>query len=81
MDFKYSGELGGVMADGYFSCIWVKIISTPQYTDCSELGKTSEGKAAVWCSKRRAAADGVRGPGAHQWENIYHCWNNSAQTI
>lgn len=47
MDFKYSGELGGVMADGYFSCIWVKIISTPQYTDCSELVKTSEGKAAV----------------------------------
>lgn len=31
MDFKHSGELGGVMADGYFSCTWVKIISTPQY--------------------------------------------------
>lgn len=31
MDFKHSGELGGVMADGYFSCTWVKIIPTPQY--------------------------------------------------
>lgn len=26
MDFKYSGELGGVTVDGYFSCTWVKII-------------------------------------------------------
>lgn len=31
MDFQHSEELGGVMADGYFSCTWVKIISTPQY--------------------------------------------------
>lgn len=33
MDFKHSGELGGVTADGYFSCTWVKIISTPQYPE------------------------------------------------
>lgn len=45
MDFKHSGELGGVMADGYFSCTRVKIISTPQYPGllrtCENLSRKS----------------------------------------
>lgn len=54
MDFKHSGELGGEMADGYFSCTWVKIIQLPNTQDFLNLWKPLQ-------EKFRVTADRVRG--------------------
>lgn len=81
MDFKHSEELGGVMADGYFSCTWVKIISTPQYPGllgtCENLFRKS---LSVMCKAQscRRWGPGLR---ASQQEETYLFWNSSTQTI
>ena len=74
MDFKHSGELGGEMADGYFSCTWVKIIQLPNTQDFSELVKTSSGK--VQSHSRQGPRLRVS-----QQKETYLCRSSSPQTI
>lgn len=74
MDFKHSGELGGEMADGYFSCTWVKIIQPPNTQDFPELVKTSSGK--VQSHSRRSPRLRVS-----QQDGTYLCWSTNPQTI
>lgn len=80
MDFKHSGELGGATAGGYFSCTWVKIISTPWYPGllwtCENLFRKSH---SVMCKAQSCSrwGPGIRAP---QKGETYSCWSSSTQT-